>query len=187
MLNINKVKKRINELKKEKKIVIIGIAGGSSSGKTYLAKKLNEEILSMDDYFKGIKYIKDGNFDKPSALDLNLLRKQLIKLRNNKNIKKPVYDFKTHSRIGYEIFKPSKVIILDGLYALHKKIADLIDLKIFVDSSEKSRLERRIKRDVKFRGRTKESVIKQWNESVEKMFKLYILPTKKYADIVIKN
>ena len=187
MLDVNKVKKRINKLKREKRVVIVGIAGGSSSGKTYLAKKLNEEILSMDDYFKGIKYIKDNNFDKPSALDLNLLRKHLIKLRDNKNIKKPVYDFKTHSRIGYEIFKPSKVIILEGLYALHKKIVDLIDLKIFVDSSEKTRLKRRIKRDVKFRGRTKKSVVKQWNESVEKMFREYILPTKKYADIIIKN
>ncbi len=182
---ILEIKKKIKELLKEKKIIFIGICGGSASGKTFLAEKLPGQILSMDNYYIGINNMKNNNFDHPSALDLHLLKKNLQDLKQRKTIEKPIYDFKTHSRIGYEPFKlKGKVLIVEGLFALNNIIKDELDLKIFLDVSEKIRLERRIDRDVKERGRTKESVLQQWIQ-VEEMYNKFVLLTKANVDIII--
>ena len=172
------------------KVVLIGVAGGSASGKTYLAKKLCDELkgscLSMDDYYFGRENVKDDNFDKPEAFDFGLFRSHLLLLKQGKVIQKPVYDFKG-VRTGYVDYKPSKYIIVEGLFALNSLIRDLLSLKIFVDSDSKLRLKRRIERDVKERGKTEERVILRWNRYVEPMFKEYVEPQKKYADVVVLN
>ncbi len=182
--DISEVEKAISKIKK--KVIIIGIAGGSASGKTTVARLLKGKILSMDDYYKGINDMEDNNFDDPKSQDLDLLREHLIKLKNSETIKKPIYDFKTHSRIGYEEFKPAKLIIVEGLFALNEKIRDLLDIKVFIECKEDERFRRRMERDISERGRTEESVIKQWNETVEPMFKKFVLGSKKDA-IIIKG
>ena len=184
---VKKVNSIINEILKKKKIVIVSIAGGSASGKTYVAKNVDGKVLSMDDYYIGIKRMKDHNFDKPSALDLRLLKKHLHELKKNKTIKKPIYNFKAHSRSGYEKFKPAKVIIIEGLFALNEILRNKVDLKVFIEMPEKKRLKWRIMRDVKERGRTRDSVIKQWRETVQPNYLKYVLPTKRYADIMLIN
>ncbi|MCX8190519.1 MAG: uridine kinase [Candidatus Diapherotrites archaeon] len=183
LCELNKI---VEGLLRKKSIVIIGISGGSGAGKTHLSKKIGGKILPMDDYYKGLA-ISGPNFDCPDALDLKLLKEHLCQLKKGHTIKKPVYDFKTHSRAGYEDFTPDKIIIVDGLFAISKELASELDLKVFVDSPKKKRLARRIERDVKERGRTRESVIKQFTETVEPMHKKYVEPCKRIADIIIKN
>lgn len=171
---------------KTKPVVVIGITGGSGSGKTHIAKKIRGKLLSMDDYHKGIG--RSGqNFERPQALDIGLLKEHLKQLRKGKPIKKPVYDFTTHSRTGYEEFLPGNIILVEGVFALTRKLASQIDLKVFVESPAERRLERRIERDIRERGRTKESVIKQVTERVEPMHKKYVEPSKKRANIIIEN
>jgi len=188
---IKKIIEITKNLKKEKPVVLIGIAGGSGSGKGHVAKilsqKLKGKILSMDDYYLGIDKVKNGNFDSPKALDLKMLKEHLSCLKQGKAVKKPVYDFKIRKRIGFVRFEPSKVMILEGLFALHKLLRNELDLKIWVEASEKTRLKRRIERDVKERSRSKESVVAQWKTWVQPMFKKFVEPQKKHADIIIIN
>ena len=182
-----KIKSLVNQILKKQGIVLVGIAGGSSSGKTYLARKLNYRIISIDDYYKGRNNMIDDNYDHPRALELNLLKKHLLLLKQNKSIKKPVYDFTTHLRKGYETFRPSKVILVEGLFALSNIFNNIFDIKVFVDASRKTRLARRIERDERERGRIGNSIIEIFNSTVEPMHVKYVLPTKEHADIVIKN
>ncbi len=188
---IEKIVEIVNHMRKEKPVILIGIAGGSGSGKGYVAKilsrKLKAEILSLDDYYLGIDKVKDGNFDSPKALDLETLREHLSRLKRGKAVKRPIYDFRIHKRIGFARFEPSKVMILEGLFALHDLLKDELDLKVWVEASEETRLKRRIERDVKERGRTEESVVAQWKTWVQPMFKKFVEPQRKRADIVIIN
>ena len=108
-------------------------------------------------------------------------------LKQNKSISKPVYDFTAHMRKGYENFKPGKIMIIEGIFALNQTISDILDIKVFMEAATKLRLQRRIERDVKERGRTEESVIEQFNSTVEPMYLKHVLPTKKFADFVIEN
>lgn len=177
-----------NRLLSGKPHLLIGIAGGSGSGKSFLAKELSSHfkstMLKMDDYY--IRGICKNNKDVPRALDLALLRTHLMMLHNGKSITKPIYTFAL-KKDGYESIKPKTIIILDGIFALHSKFADILDIKVFVDSSEKKRLERRLNRDMEDRGYTKEHTLKRWKETVEPMYIKHILPTKQKADIIIKN
>ncbi len=184
---VQRIKKTLREKFGDKRIIIVGVAGGSAAGKTTIARMLSKKILVMDDYGKGLSVRKDMNFDKPDVVDFKLLIKHFKSLKKERDVKKPVYDFKIHERIGFERFKPNKIIVLDGLFALHRKILKYIDFGIFVDTKGKIRLKRRISRDIKERGRTKKSVLKQWKETVVPGFKGYVLPTKRYADIVVKG
>ncbi|MDI6591945.1 MAG: uridine kinase [Patescibacteria group bacterium] len=188
---IEEIKNLVNKLRKRKSVVIIGIAGGSGSGKMYLAKKVAKKvkgkILSIDDYYLGIDKMKDENFDKPEAIDFDLFKEHLKLLRKGKEIKKPIYDFKTHRRIGYEKYSPLNIIIIEGLFTFRKNLRKEMDVKVFVEASEKTRFERRIKRDIKERKRTKESVIEQWQKFTKPMHKIYVEPQKKYADLIIIN
>ena len=182
---------KIHDISKADNVIIIGIAGGSCSGKTFvsniLANNFKGTILSMDDYYRGAEFTKDGNFDKPEALDLELLGKHIVELKSYKPIQKPIYDFKTHARSGYEILKPAKLIILEGLFALHDSIYREIDVRIFVEADDTIRLFRRIKRDVGERGRTAENIAYQFNQTVLPMHVKYIEPEKKNADYIIIN
>ena len=191
-INFKEFSKDIKKyIKPSKKPYIIGIAGGSGSGKSLIAKKiaqtLNSKELSMDNYINGNKIKKTENWDLPGIWNLNLIKKNLDKLKKGESIEKPVYNFSKHCSETVEHFIPSKIIILEGLYALHPLLRSNIDLKIFIEADEKTRLQRRINRDTKERGRLKEKIIEKWNKTVQPTFIKYILPEKQKADLIITN
>jgi len=185
--SISHIERLIGKLLKKESIIMLGIAGGSGSGKTYLARRLGYKTISIDDYYIGIDNMKDNNFDHPKALDLKLLRKHLVMLKKSKPIIKPVYSFITHKRDGYEKIGPDKIMIVEGLFALNKMISDVFDIKIFVDSSKERRLQRRIKRDINERGRISESIKMVFDTVAEPMYIKHVMPTKKSADLIIRN
>lgn len=182
---IDKIRERVMNLDKEP--IIIGIAGCSASGKSYLARNLGYDILSIDDYYRGYKHIRDNNFDEPHAIDFELLKRHLKLLKEGKTILKPIYDFKTMSRIGYKGFKSDRVLILEGLFALNEDLKDEIDIKVFVDCDLEKALDRRVNRDMKHRGATKEHCVNQWEKFAKPMYFEHVLPTKKFADVVVEN
>ena len=179
-------------------ILVIGIAGGSGSGKTTLMKnliaRLGEQVtvLSHDNYYKrhdDMTYDERCllNYDEPEAFDTSLMVYQLGELRRGFSVDCPVYDFTVHNRSN-ETTKivPEQVIIVEGILIFeNKELRDLMDVKIFVDTDADIRLCRRIKRDVNKRGRSMESVLKQWQQTVKPMHELYVEPSKKYADIIV--
>ena len=180
------------------KILVIGIAGGSGSGKTTLLKNIIQTfgpavtVLSHDNYYKRhdeMTYEErcKVNYDEPAALETDLMARQLEQLRQGKEILCPVYDFTVHNRSDETVLiKPERVIIVEGILIFENKdLRDLMDIKIFVDTDADIRICRRIKRDVNKRGRSLESVIMQYQETVKPMHEKYVEPSKKYADIVV--
>lgn len=179
-------------------ILVIGIAGGSGSGKTTLMKRLverfgnNVSVLSHDNYYKRhdeLTYEQRAvlNYDEPNALDTSLLVYQLDQLRHGHAIDCPVYDFTLHNRSDETIHvEPEKVIIVEGIMIfVDPELRNLMDIKIFVDTDADIRLCRRIKRDVNKRGRSLESVINQYKQTVKPMHEMYVEPSKKFADLVV--
>ena len=179
-------------------ILVIGIAGGSGSGKTTLLKNILDTfgpditVLSHDNYYKRhdeMTYEERCklNYDEPAALETDLMVQQLDQLRRGQEILCPVYDFTVHNRSDETIcIKPGRVIIVEGILIFENKaLRDLMDIKIFVDADADIRICRRIKRDVNKRGRSLESVIAQYQETVKPMHEKYVEPSKKYADIVV--
>ena len=180
------------------KTLVIGIAGGTGSGKTTLMKNLisqfggNVTVLSHDNYYRRhdeLTYEErcQINYDEPAALETELMAVHLDKLRHGEAIDCPVYDFTQHNRSDKTIrIIPRKVIIVEGILIFENKpLRDLMDIKIFVDTDADVRLCRRIKRDVRMRGRTLESVLEQYQETVKPMHEMYVEPSKKFADIVV--
>ncbi len=182
------------------KPVIIGIAGGSASGKTTIARKIIETfentnsitIIKEDDYYNDQSNMsfedrKKTNYDHPLAFDHELMRFQLLELINNRIIEKPTYDYTTHNRSTVtEIVEPKDVIIVEGLFVLEEKeIRDLLDIKVFVDTPNDVRFIRRLVRDINERGRVLENIIEQWLTTVRVMHEEFIEPSKKYADVII--
>ena len=180
------------------KILVIGIAGGSGSGKTTLLKNIIQTfgpaitVISHDNYYKRhdeMTYEERCklNYDEPAALETDLMVRQLEDLRNGKEILCPVYNFTVHNRSDETILiKPEKVIIVEGILIFaDEALRDLMDIKIFVDTDADIRICRRIKRDVNKRGRSLESVILQYQQTVKPMHEKYVEPSKKYADIVV--
>lgn len=184
---VKEINKRSAALAKEQRMVVIGITGGSASGKGWLAKRLVGKHMDMDSYYKGLSKMKRKNYDRPGAIDVKLFKKHLDMLHKGKAVMKPIYSFEKSERIEYKKFLPNHILIVEGLFILRKGIRHLVDIKVFVDSPMRVRLARRIKRDVKERGRTRESVIKQFMKQAEPAFKRFILPDKKHADIVVRN
>ena len=179
-------------------ILVIGIAGGSGSGKTTLLKNIIQSfgpaitVLSHDNYYKRhdeMTYEERCklNYDEPAALETDLMVRQLEQLRRGQEILCPVYDFTVHTRSDETVLiKPERVIIVEGILIFeNKELRDLMDIKIFVDADADVRICRRIKRDVNKRGRSQESVITQYQETVKPMHEKYVEPSKKYADIVV--
>lgn len=176
---------------------LIGITGGSGSGKTTIVRKISEIIpdfvfIPQDNYYKSAEFISNSNitafnFDHPEAFDTDLLKEQLTDLKNGKVIEMPQYDFVHHRRKDETIrVEPKNVIILEGIMVLtDKRIRDILDLKIFVDTPDDIRFIRRLQRDVEERGRTHESVIDQYMNVVRPGHYEFIEPTKNYADIII--
>ena len=179
-------------------ILVIGIAGGTGSGKTTLMSNLIKEfsedvtILSHDNYYKrhdDLTYEQRCllNYDEPAALETDLMAAHLEQLRNGQAIDCPVYDFTQHNRSNETIrLVPRKVIIVEGILIFeNKELRDLMDIRIFVDTDSDVRLCRRILRDVRERGRTLESVVNQYLDTVKPMHEMYVEPSKKYANIIV--
>lgn len=182
----------------EENILVIGIAGGTGSGKTTLMKNLINRfedvvtVISHDNYYKrhdDIPYEERCklNYDEPSAFDTSLMVYHLDQLRHGYAIECPVYDFTVHNRSAETIhIVPKKVIIVEGILIFeNEELRNLMDIRIFVDTDADIRLCRRIKRDVNKRGRTLESVLQQYQETVKPMHEQYVEPSKKYAHIVV--
>ena len=182
----------------ENSILVIGIAGGTGSGKTTLMKNLIEEfsdvvtVISHDNYYKRhdeLPYEERCklNYDEPAALETDLMARHLDALRRGEAIDCPVYDFSEHNRSDETIrIVPKKVIIVEGILIFeNEELRNLMDVRIFVDTDADVRLCRRIKRDVNKRGRTLESVLTQYQETVKPMHEKYVEPSKKYADIIV--
>ena len=179
-------------------ILVIGIAGGTGSGKTTLMKNIIEKysdnvtVLSHDNYYKRhdeLTYEQrcQLNYDEPAALETDLMAVHLDKLRHGQTIDCPVYDFTVHNRSEETIrIVPKKVIIVEGILIFeNRELRDLMDIRIFVDTDADVRLCRRIKRDVNKRGRTLESVLQQYQDTVKPMHEKYVEPSKKFAHVVV--
>ena len=180
------------------KILVIGIAGGTGSGKTTLMNNLINEfrdhvtLLSHDNYYKRhdeLTYEERCrlNYDEPAALETDLMAAHLDQLRRGEAIDCPVYDFTQHNRSDKTIrIVPRKVIIVEGILIFeNKELRDLMDIRIFVDTDADVRLCRRILRDVEERGRSLESVLSQYQNTVKPMHEMYVEPSKKFANIIV--
>lgn len=182
-----------------KKSILIGIAGGTGSGKTKLAKNIaknftpdNVIVIEMDAYYHDLAGIPldiraNKNFDHPEAYDFELLKSQLKTLLNGGEIEIPIYDYVNHTRSEDVIRERGhKIIVLEGILALFDPdLRDMMDMKIFVQTEADIRFTRRLKRDIKKRGRSMESVIEQYYTTVRPMHEQFVEPTKSYADIII--
>ena len=178
--------------------VIIGLAGGTGSGKSTITDAIRIEVknqitlIPQDSYYKNfgllpIEKRNKINYDHPDSFDNQLLMEHLKLLKKNIPIQKPIYDFKTHSRIDKTtLIKPSKIIIVEGILIFeNEQLRKLMDIKIFVDTDADIRILRRIERDINERGRSLESVVLQYRNTVQPMHIEFVEPSKRYADIII--
>ncbi len=178
--------------------VIIGIAGGTGSGKSTITDAIRSEVknqitlIPQDSYYKNfgllpIEKRNNINYDHPDSFDNELLMEHLKLLKKNIPIQKPIYDFKTHSRIDKTtLIKPSRIIIVEGILIFeNEQLRKLMDIKIFVDTDADIRILRRIDRDIKERGRSLESIVLQYRNTVQPMHIEFVEPGKRYADIII--
>ena len=185
-------------MSEKNKITIVGIAGGSASGKTTIVNKIKSTfgddilVISHDSYYKAhndLSYDERSrlNYDHPVSFDTERMIQDVKKLQNGEEIDIPVYDYTVHNRSDQTIHvKPKKVILIEGILILYDKaLRDLMDIKVFVDTDADERLMRRITRDISERGRSVESVLRQYQETVKPMHEQFVEPSKKYADIII--
>lgn len=181
-----------------KKVTIVGVAGGSASGKTTIVRKIMDyfgediDCISHDSYYYAhddLKYEERTklNYDHPSSFETQKLVEDIKKIKAGQDIFRPEYDYEIHTRShSLVLVKAKPVIIVEGILVLeNKELRDLMDIKIYVDEDSDERLMRRIIRDTKQRARTLESVLTQYRETVKPMHERFIEPSKKYADIII--
>ena len=182
-------------------MLIIGIGGGTGSGKTTVVNQIISEfpkgevqVISQDSYYNDTSHLnyKDRckiNFDHPKSIDFKLLETHLKDLKQGKSIKQPIYSFKTHNRTGNTtLTKPKKVIIVEGILILSDtQLRTIFDIKIFVHADSDERLMRRIKRDLAERGRDLDEVLDRYQTTLKPMHQQFIEPMKAYADIIIPN
>lgn len=182
-----------------KKPIIIGVTGGSGGGKTSVSRAIlsnfpdeNIAMIEHDSYYKDQSHLTfeervKTNYDHPLAFDTDLMIEQLNELIEGRLVDIPVYDYTQHTRSDQTVrMEPQDVIIVEGILVLEdKRLRDLMDIKLFVDTDDDIRIIRRIKRDMEERGRSLDSIIEQYTEVVKPMYHQFIEPTKRYADIVI--
>ena len=180
-------------------MLVIGIAGGSGSGKTTVVKEITKQlkervvVIPQDSYYKDSSYLpledrQKINFDHPEAIDFKLLCRQLKELKEGKRIEQPVYSYLTCSRSTTETVtvEPADVIIIEGILVFTcKELREQMDIKIFVDADDDDRLMRVMARDIIERGKTVETVIERYTKTVKPMYLQFIEPSKRYADIII--
>lgn len=181
---------------------IVGIAGGSCAGKgkicSYVKEKLSPrlcDIISMDSYYRSLSGIpmqfrEQTNFDSPDALDIKLLLAHIRIIAAGGSVEIPIYDFTTHTRSpgSKRLCASGKIILLEGLFALYwEEIRKHLWRKVFIEVGCKASLERRIRRDLRKRGRSRESVEKQFYKTVLPMYNNYVLPTRSYADVILSG
>ncbi len=182
-----------------RKPLVVGVAGGSGSGKTTVVNYICEEfassnilLLEHDSYYRELKHLPfeervKQNFDHPSSLETELLIRHIEALMEGYTVQVPVYDFELHTRKAETITaSPAKVILIDGILIFSEPaLRDLMDIKIFVDTDDDVRLLRRLKRDIQERGRSVDSVLRQYEKFVRPMHLEFVEPSKRYADIII--
>ncbi len=179
-------------------VLLIGIAGGSGSGKSTLTERIMERfsddvtVILHDDYYKSFDEIEFEervkiNFDEPSSYDTAMMVEDLRALKAGRSVQIPVYDYSTYLRTSkVRAIIPTKVVLVEGILVLSEKdLSDLFDIKVFVDTDPDIRIIRRIRRDMKNRGRTFESVVDQYMKTVKPMHERYVEPSKKNADIIV--
>lgn len=182
-------------------MLLLGITGGTGSGKTTVVNQIineltNQEVtvISQDSYYKA----NDGlsidernklNFDHPRAIDFELMTEQLKQLKSGRSIEQPVYSFATHNRTkDVVITHPSKVTIVEGILIFtHKELRDMMDIKVYVHADSDERLIRRLKRDIQERNRDMDEVLSRYQTTLKPMHEQFIEPMKEYADIIIPN
>ena len=180
------------------KIIVIGIAGGTGSGKTTLTRKLMENfgdqvtVIYHDNYYRAHHDMAPAeraklNFDHPDAFDTELMLEHLTALKNGQSIECPVYDYSINDRSDKTItVKPSRVIVVEGIMTFHEKsLRDLMDIKLFVDADADVRILRRIMRDVRERGRQLDGIIRQYLATVKPMHEAFVEPSKRRADVIV--
>ena len=184
---------------KQNSMLIIGIAGGSGSGKTTVVKALTEQlkddvvVIPQDSYYKDLSHATEEekrvhNFDHPDSIDFELLRHQLKELREGKAVEQPIYSYITCGRSKTETLtvRPAEVIIVEGILIFtDPKLRRLMDIKIFVDADDDDRLMRVMSRDIVERGKTVEWVIERYSNTVKPMYLQFIEPSKRYADVIV--
>ncbi|WP_301048906.1 uridine kinase [Lactobacillus intestinalis] len=193
-------KRSKRQMNQPEKPIIIGITGGSGSGKTTIAHEIANQIeandriviMTQDSYYKDntglpMSERQKINYDHPNAFDMPLLEAQLNQLLHRKPIEMPTYDFTEHTRSDKTVhINPADIIILEGILVLfNEEIRNLMDIKVYVDTDDDIRFIRRLERDMKERGRSLDSVINQYLTTVKPMYHQFIEPTKRYADIII--
>jgi uridine kinase len=179
--------------------MIIGISGGTGSGKTTVANRILEAVntnevvfIQQDSYYRDLKdlpldYRQVANFDHPDAIDNDLLVNHIRKLKANEGVDLPIYDFKTNMRLSEtRRIEPKPIVIVEGiLIFVDPRLREQMDIKVFVDTPDDIRFIRRLRRDIAERGRTVESVIEQYVETVRPMHMQFVEPSKRYADVII--
>jgi len=180
-------------------MLILGIAGGTGSGKTTVVDQMvhtypdhEVNVISQDSYYKDTSHLSYEeriliNFDHPSSIDFELLEQHLLELKKGNTIEQPVYSFKEHNRTAETVTTtPSKVIIVEGILILTQpRIRDLFDIKVYIDCDSDERLIRRLKRDIADRGRDLDEVLARYQDTLKPMHQQFIEPTKAYADVII--
>ena len=179
--------------------MIIGICGGTGSGKTTVANRILESVsasevafIQQDSYYRNLKdlpldYRNAVNFDHPDALDNDLLVHHIRKLRAGGSVELPIYDFKTHTRLNETVLiEPKPIVIIEGILIFtDARLLEQMDIKVFVDTPDDIRFIRRLRRDIAERGRTLDSVIEQYLNTVRPMHIQFVEPSKRYADVII--
>lgn len=185
----------------EYKTIVVGIAGGTGSGKTSVTKAIIEDLkksninailLEQDSYYKRNDHLTFEertllNYDHPDSIDFDLLKEHIIKLTKGEAIEKPIYNFSEHNRSNEtEYIDPANIIIVEGILILAvEQLRDLFDAKIFIDTDDDERLLRRIERDLNERGRDFENIKNQYINTVKPMHLEFVEPSKRYADVII--
>jgi uridine kinase len=179
--------------------MIIGICGGTGSGKTTIARKIVEEVgvenvilLEQDSYYRNLidmpldeRHL--ANFDHPDSIDSDMLVGHVKRLKDGLDVERPVYDFKTHTRSSeISVLHPRPVVMVEGILIFAEpRIRELLDIRVFVDTPDDIRFIRRLQRDIRERGRTTESVIEQYFATVRPMHMEFVEPSKRFADVIV--
>jgi len=188
-------------MKDETKPLIISVVGGSGAGKSFIIERIANElmpgqatVIQQDWYYKDLGHLppekRSGvNFDEPAALDSNLLIEHISKLKQNEAVRAPIYDYVEHIRRKMiRTVRPSRFIFIEGILILAiEEIRNLLDIKIFIECESELRYARRLRRDAAQRGRAKDSIRKQWEDTVLPMHFKYVEPFKKQADLITHN